>query len=290
MRYEAPVTVNELANLLSSNDGIVKILAGGTDILVQMRSGAIEPDLLVDIKGIDAMNIITKNKDGYQIGASVSCAALNENVELKQDYAGVCEGAGLIGSAQVQGRATMVGNLCNASPAADSVPCLVAVGATVTVVGNDGATRQTAVENIPQSPGLTSLGKHEFISSINLPKKPINTGDAYLRFIPRSEMDIAVVGCAVCITLDDEGVCTDAKLFLGAVAEKIIIVKDAVKAMVGTMLDDEVVDNLEKSASKACSPINDKRGTIEFRTKVAGVLAKRAAIIAYKRAMNKMKQ
>ena len=286
MRYEAPATANELADLLSGNDGIVKILAGGTDILVQMRSGVIEPDLLVDIKGIDAMNIITKNKYGYQIGASVSCAALNENVELKGDYPGVCEGAELIGSTQVQGRATMVGNLCNASPAADSVPCLVAVGATVTVVGNGGITRQVAVEDIPQSPGRTSLGKDEFILSINLPKKPINTGDAYLRFIPRSEMDIAVVGCAVCITLDDKGVCTDAKIVLGAVAKKIIIVKDAAKAMVGTMLDDQALDSLSIAASKACAPINDKRGTIEFRTKVAGVLAKRAAIIAYKRAIN----
>lgn len=283
MRYEAPVTLNAAIGLLAEESGIARVLSGGTDLLVQMRSDMVEPDLIVDIKNIPSMTTITDNNGGYRIGGTVSCAELNEHAGVKAMYPGVCEGADLIGSTQVQGRATMTGNLCNAGPAADSVPCLVAIGATATVTGPNGS-REVAIEDIPQAPGKNTLAKGELVEAINLPAKAANTGDAYLRFIPRSEMDIAVVGCGVCLTVDENGTCTAAKVVLGAVAIKIVIVEDAARALIGTKVDEAALENMAKAASAACKPINDKRGTIEFRTKIAGVLAKRAALIALDRA------
>ena len=193
------------------------------------------------------------------------------------------EAVELIGSTQIQGRASFVGNLCNASPAADSVPALVAAGAVAVIAGPDGE-REAPVEDVPVSPGRTSLAKGEMVVAIKLPAKPARTGDAYLRFIPRTEMDIAVVGAGVCVTLDASGVCTAARVSLGAVAPTVLVVPDAAAALVGSKLDDAALAKLDAAARAACQPIDDKRGTIEYRTKVAGVLARRAAAIAFQRA------
>jgi len=177
----------------------------------------------------------------------------------------------------------MGGNLCNASPAADSVPALVAVGATCTIAG-PGGRREVPVEQVTTGPGRTSLGPGEFIVSFLLPERPAHSGDAYLRFIPRTEMDIAVVGAGVALTLDDAGKCTAARVALGAVAPTVVLVEDAGAALVGTMVDDAAIDAMAAAARAACSPIDDKRGTVEFRTKVAGVLAERACRKALERA------
>ncbi|MGR8920413.1 MAG: FAD binding domain-containing protein, partial [Gammaproteobacteria bacterium] len=196
---------------------------------------------------------------------------------------GVVEGLELIGSTQIQGRCTLGGNLCNGSPAADSVPGMIAAGATCKIAGPKG-TRTAKVEDIVTGPGKTSLKKGEFVVSFFLPKRAPRSGDAYLRFIPRTEMDIAVVGAGVSLTLDKQGVCTDARVALGAVAPKPLLVKAAGKALVGTTVDDAALAALAAAASAAAKPINDKRGTVEYRTKVAGVLARRAAVIARDRA------
>ncbi|MEM8538444.1 MAG: FAD binding domain-containing protein, partial [Pseudomonadota bacterium] len=172
--------------------------------------------------------------------------------------------------------------LCNGSPAADSVPAMIAAGVTVTVTG-PGGTREVAVEDIPTGPGKTALAKGEVISAINIPPRDQNAGDAYLRFIPRTEMDIAVVGVGVSLRLDGDTI-TEARVSLGAVAPTVLLVHDCAKAIVGSTLDDAALDALASAASAACNPIDDKRGTIAFRTEVAGVLAKRAAKIAYARA------
>jgi xanthine dehydrogenase FAD-binding subunit len=201
---------------------------------------------------------------------------------LCADWPGVIEGMGLVGSTQVQGRATLIGNLCNGSPAADSVPALAAAGAEVSVVGPKG-TRQVKVADIPAGPGRTTLAKGEVISGIYLPPRGKGGGDAYLRFIPRTEMDIAVVGCAVNLRVEGDKI-TEACVVLGAVAPTIVVVEDAAKALIGSTLDAKALDALAAAASAACRPINDKRGTIAFRTDVAGVLARRAAKIAYDRA------
>jgi aerobic carbon-monoxide dehydrogenase medium subunit len=286
MRYESPVTVKDAVTLLAKEKGQAFVLAGGTDLLVKLKAGMLEPDLVVDIKRIKGMRDIKKSASGFVIGAGTPCAALNEDKALVKAWPGVVEAANLIGSKQVQGRCTMSGNLCNASPAADSVPALVAAGAKVNIAGPKGK-RKLAVEDVPAGVGRTNLKKGEFIESIVLPAKKPKSGDAYLRFIPRTEMDIAVVSVGINLTIDGKGVVTAARVALGAVAPTVLLVKDAAKAIIGSKLDDAALANLAAAASAACKPIDDKRGTIEFRTEVAGVLAKRAAEIAYKRAGGK---
>ena len=286
MRYIQPNTAKEAAAALAKEKGKAFVLAGGTDLLVKMKAGVVEPDLIVDIKAIKGIKDIKKSASGFVIGACVPCAALGENKDLVKAWPGVVEGASLIGSKQVQGRCTMAGNLCNASPAADSVPGLIAANAKV-VLTNAKGSRKVAVEDVPAGVGRTNLKKGEFITAIELPKRPARSSDAYLRFIPRTEMDIAVVSCAVNLTLDAKGVITDARVALGAVAITAMLVKDAAKAIIGTKLDDEAKKKLAAACSAACKPIDDKRGTVEFRTEVAGVLARRAAEAAYARAGGK---
>lgn len=286
MQYEAPETTKAAVDLLAKAKGSAYVLAGGSDLLVRMKGGFIEPDLVVDIKRIKAMREVKKTASGFTIGAAVPCAELGENKALVKAWPGVVEAANLIGSKQVQGRCTMTGNLCNASPAADSVPALVAAGAKAVIQGPKGK-RTVAVESIPVSPGRTSLKKGEIVESLVLPARKPKSGDAYLRFIPRTEMDIAVVSAGVNLTIDGKGVVTAARVALGAVAPTVVLVDKAAKAIIGSKLDDAALEKLGEAASAACRPIDDKRGTVEFRTKVAAVLAKRAAKIAYARAGGK---
>jgi carbon-monoxide dehydrogenase medium subunit len=278
--------MKEAATLLAKEKGSAYVLAGGTDLLVRLRTGFIEPDLVVDIKQIASTRAVQSAGGGFKIGSAVTCAELGENAKLKKAWPGVVEAANLIGSKQVQGRCTVTGNLCNASPAADSVPALVAAGAKANIVGPKGK-RSIPVEQVPAGPGRTSLKKGEIIESISLPKRATRSGDAYLRFIPRTEMDIAVVGVGVNLTLDAKGVVTAARVALGAVAPTVLLVPEAAKALIGTKMDKAALDNLAKACSAACRPIDDKRGTRDFRIKVAGVLARRAAQIARKRAGGK---
>ena len=283
MRYEAPSSLNDAIALLAEGGRSAHVLAGGTDLLVQLRAGMVTPDLVVDIKNIPETHAITAENGGFRIGAAVSSAELGEHPDVKRLWPGVVEAAELIGSTQIQGRATMVGNLCNASPAGDSIPAMIAAEAMARVVGPDGA-REVPVEEIPKGPGRTSLGDGEMVASVLLPARPPLSGDAYLRFIPRTEMDIAVVGCGVSLTLGEDGVCTAARVGLGAVAATPLLVEEAAAALIGTRVDEAALEALAAAASAACDPIDDKRGTRAFRIHVAGVLARRAASIALKRA------
>ena len=283
MRYEAPETLDAAVRLLSGEAGLAKVLAGGTDLLVQLRTDMIEPDLVVDIKKIGEVRKISEENGGYRIGAAVTGAELQEHPTLPKVWPGIVEGANLIGSTQIQGRATMGGNLCNGSPAADSVPGLIAANATATIAGPNG-TREMAVVDIMTGPRKLAISKDEFVVSFMLPARPAHASDAYERFIPRTEMDIAVVGAATNVVLDDSGTITEARVSLGAVAERPLLVADAAAAIIGTKLEDEALAKLDAAAQAACRPINDKRGTIEYRTKVAGVLARRTAQTAYDRA------
>jgi carbon-monoxide dehydrogenase medium subunit len=248
-----------------------------------MRTVVLDPVLVVDIKGIAETRQIKEEGGGYRIGAAVTGAELKEHAKLKSTWPGIVEAANLIGSTQVQGRATMGGNLCNGSPAADSVPALIVAGAKATIVGPKGR-RDVPVEDVMLAPRKLCLTKGEIIASFLLPAKPARTGEAYLRFIPRTEMDIAVVGCGVCLTLDAKGKCTAARVSLGAVAARPLLVAPAAAALIGTTIDAAALEKLAAAASAACKPIDDKRGTIEYRIKVAGVLARRAALIALERA------
>lgn len=283
MRYESPASLEAAVALLAGAKGDARVLAGGTDLLVQMRSDLVEPDLIVDIKKIAETRSVTEERGGWRIGAAVTGAELHDHPRLKNEWPGVVEATNLIGSTQIQGRATLGGNLCNGSPAADSVPALIAAGATATVVGPRG-TREIPVEDVMIGPRTLSLAKGELIVSFFLPPRAKGSADAYLRFIPRTEMDIAVVGSGVNLTVDGSGRISAARVSLGAVAEKVLLVPEAAQAIIGTNLDRVAQDKLAGAARAACRPIDDKRGTVEFRVEVAGVLARRAALIALERA------
>jgi carbon-monoxide dehydrogenase medium subunit len=283
MRYEAPDTIDAAVKILAGESGEARVLAGGTDLLVQMRSEVISPALLVDIKKISEVREVKEEAGGFRVGAAVTGAELKEHPKLSKIWPGVVEAANLIGSTQVQGRATMGGNLCNGSPAADSVPALIAAGAVASIAGPNGR-RDLKVEDVMLAPRKLALTKGEIITSFLLPKRPAHSSDAYLRFIPRTEMDIAVVGCGVSLTLDAGGTCTAARVGLGAVAARPLLVEDAAKALIGSKLDHAALGKLEAAARAACKPINDKRGSVEFRIDVAGVLTRRAAQIAQERA------
>jgi carbon-monoxide dehydrogenase medium subunit len=283
MKYHTPKSFEEASAIAAGAEGLTRFLAGGTDVLVQMRAGMVRPDDLIDLKSIEGVDAITRTDDGgWRIGVAVPGIVLGGHAEFVADWPGVVEGMELVGSTQVQGRATLTGNLCNGSPAADSVPGLVAAAARVEVTGPNGI-REIAVEDIPAGPGKTTLAKGEIISAIMVPPRGANAGDCYLRFTPRTEMDIAVVGCAVSLRLEGDTI-TEARVALGAVAPTVILVPEAADAIVGTKLDDTAIAALVAAAEKAANPITDKRGTAEFRTEVAGVLAKRAAKTAYARA------
>ena len=286
MQYHTATSYENAVELAEAAKGTIRFLAGGTDVLVQLRGEFVTPDVLIDIKQIPGASDIQRLADGsWQIGAAVSGAQLYEHGALKTDWPGLVEAMNLIGSTQVQGRATLTGNLCNGSPAADSVPAMVAANASVTIIGPDGQ-RQVPVRDIPSGPGKTILKPGEVITSVNLPAQSATGADAYLRFIPRTEMDIAVVGCAVSLVLDGPQI-AKARVAIGAVAPTVRSVESAAKALIGSALDEAALAALATAVRDACDPINDKRGTIEYRTHVAGVLAQRAAKIAYQRARSK---
>ena len=283
VQFLTPKTIDETVSFYNESDGEAKILAGGTDLLVQIRSGMSSPSKIIDIKNIkDLQQIIDNGEGSFVIGAAVSGAVLEENKNFGEYWPGVLEALRLIGSEQIQGRASLGGNLCNASPAGDSVPALIASGALVNVQGPNG-TRTLPVENIHAGPGKTNLEKGEIVTSFSFPKKPKHSSDAYLRMIPRTEMDIAVVGCAVSITMDKDR-CVDAKVSLGAVAPTALNVKEAADILINSNLDDETINKASKACEAACNPIDDKRGTVAYRKKVSGVLFKRALQIALERA------
>jgi carbon-monoxide dehydrogenase medium subunit len=269
LSFAAPTSVDDAVKILARASGMAKVLAGGTDLLVQLRSGRIKPELIVDTKRIPGLIGVREEANRFVIGAATPGVTVYENKALTEAWPGIV--------------ASFAGNLCNASPAADSVPALIAARVTAVIAGPSGK-REAPVEAIVTGPGQTSLQKGEFIVEFHVPKPKPHQSDAYLRFIPRTEMDIAVVGCGVNVTLDGNGVCTDARVVLGAVAPTQVIAEEAGKALIGHKLDDETLSKLDAAAGRACKPINDKRGTIEYRVKVAGVLARRAAAIAFERA------
>ena len=283
LSYAAPTTVSEAISILSGATGLAKVMSGGTDLLVQLRAGRVKPSVIVDTKKIPGMIGIREVNGGFVIGAATSGALIGEHAGLNAAYPGVVEATNLIGSTQVQGRASMAGNLCNGSPAADSVPAMIAARAVAIVVGPKGQ-REVPVEQVVTGPGRISLAKDEFILEFRLPKPAPRSSDAYLRFIPRTEMDIAVVGVGIRLALDAGGTIVDARVVLGAVAPTQVLVPDGAAALIGSKLDKAALAKLDAATRAACNPITDKRGTIEFRIKIAGVLARRVAAIAYKRA------
>ena len=284
--YEAPGSIESAVNLLSNADIPARVLAGGTDLIIQ-TSGSNDASLLVvDIKKIAGMCDATLTDDGLELGPSMNCAEFTARDDIKSVYPGLVESAYLIGSTQIQGRASVGGNLCNASPAADTIPALIATSAECVIAG-PSSERSLAVEDFVTGVGTNCMKKGELLKLIRIPRPAANTSDAYLRFIPRTEMDIAVAGAGVSITLDDQGVCTTARVSIGAVATTALLVQAAADALVGTKLDEAALQAAAAAASAASKPITDRRGTVEYRKHVVGVLVKRAATIAADRAKGK---
>jgi len=280
--FHAPSSLADAVAMLAADPG-ARVLSGGTDLIVQLQSGRIVPSAVIDLKRIAGMIGVRSEAGGFVIGAATPCTMLKADKALAAAWPGVVEAANLIGSVQVRNRATMAGNLCNASPAADSVPALVAAGATAVIAG-PGGSREIPVEAITLSPGKTSLAPGEFVAELRLPARPQGGGDAYLRSIPRTEMDIAVVGAGAALVIDASGTCTAARIALGAVAPTVLLVEAVGKALVGSKLDDGALEAMAEAVRAACRPINDKRGTAAYRTAMAGTLAKRVVAIAAKRA------
>ncbi len=286
--YVAPNSVADAVGILQDHVGggrRAQCLAGGTDLIVQMRGTDRAPRTIVDIKQLEETNRIDLDGDDIYIGAAIPSAVLDENAELKRLFPGLLESGYLIGSTQIQGRATLGGNLCNASPAADTIPAMIANRGRCLIVGPDG-TRQIPVAEFCTGVGQNALRAGEFLLGLHFPRPAPNTGDAYLRFIPRTEMDIAVAGAGVSVTLDANGLCTAACVGIGAVAPTPLVVPAAAEALVGTLVDEAALTAAGAACTAAASPIADKRGTVEYRRKVVAVLCRRAGAIARDRARN----
>jgi len=258
------------------------IIAGGTDLLVQFRGGVKRPSAFIDVKRIPELTSITLDASGLRLGAATPAAEICEHAEIRRLWPGLVEAVHLIGSTQIQGRGTVGGNLCNASPAADTTCALIVSRAHCVIAGARGE-RTVAVEDFCTGPGKTLLQPGELLVALRLPRPGPRTADAYLRLIPRTEMDIAVAGAGVSLTLDARGTCTDARVAIGAVSPTALLVPAAAEALIGTSVDRAAVARAAEAASAAARPIDDKRGTIAYRRKVVGVLTSRAVTIAVDR-------
>lgn len=284
LQYSSPATVDEALEILAEGSQDPRVLAGGTDLLIQLRAGARHARHLVDVKRIPEMNVLHADaRTGLRIGGAVPCALLTEHAAAGNLYPGLVEAAALIGSTQIQNRATVAGNLCNGSPAADTTPALLALDASCTIAGPSGR-RELAAAEVVTAPGRTVLAAGELLVEIRIPPPARGAADAYQRLIPRTEMDIAIVGVGASLTVDEAGTCTSARIALGAVGPKAFVAEDAGASLVGTKVDDAAIRKAGELASQAARPISDKRGTAEYRREVTGVLTRRVVADAAQRA------
>ena len=283
IQYEAPSTLDQALKLLGGLGERARPLCGGTDILIQMRAGVRRQEHLVDIKNIPELRQLSFDaKTGLRLGAAVACIEVYESPLMHSHYPGLTEAAHLIGSLQIQNRASIGGNLCNGSPAADSAPALIALGAIAKIAGRAG-TREVPVESFVVSPGRTVLQPGELLVEFLIPAPRAHCSDAYLRLIPRNEMDIAVAGVGAAITLDGDQ-CIAARIALGAVGPTPILASKAAQALIGKKLEAAAIEQAGKLATEASSPIDDMRGTAEYRRHIVAVLTRRAVAIAADRA------
>ncbi len=284
-RYIRAQNAEHVATLLQQQDGRARILAGGTDLIVALREHRLEADLVIDIKGIPEVDELTfDTHDGLRLGAAVPCHRIYRHADVLRHYPGLIDAASLIGGIQIQGRASLGGNLCNASPAADSIPALIVHGA-ICDIALPQTRRRVPVEEFCVAPGKTVLGRGEFLASLHLPPPAPGFGAAYLRFIPRNEMDIAVVGVGAAVQLDaDRRRIVAVRIALGAVAPTPLFVREAGDALIGAEVSEAAFAHAAQIAQTAARPISDMRGTAEFRRHLVGVLTQRALAQAVARA------
>lgn len=283
IEYVAPTTVEEAVAALAEKGDAARPLAGGTDILVQLRGGRRQAERVVDVKKIPELNELSYDpQSGLRIGAAVPCHRIYEDEAIAEAYPGIIDAASLIGGIQIQGRASLGGNLCNAAPSGDGIPALIAHHAVAEVAGPNG-TRDVPVEDFCTAPGRTVLEPGEFLVALRIPPAPANFGASYLRFIPRNEMDIAVAGAGASVVMDGDTI-TAARVALASVAPTPVLAEAAGAALVGKAPTDDALAEAAEAARAAAKPISDMRGTAEYRTHLVGVLTTRALRNAIQRA------
>ena len=281
--YESPASLDEAVDLLAAHGERARLLAGGTDLLVQMRAGRRTPDVVIDIKNIAELNEIAYDpSSGLTLGAAVPCYRIYGDPQVTAAYPALDDVASLIGGTQIQGRASIGGNLCNAAPSADAIPALIALNAKCRIAGPDGE-RNVSVEDFCTAPGKTVLAANEILVSIHLPPPTKSAGARYIRFIPRNEMDIAVAGAGVSVELEN-GNFRSARVALASVAPTPLHVKAAGDFLAGKLVSDENIEQAAAIARDAAQPITDMRGTIAYRKHISGVLTRRALHDAVARA------
>lgn len=284
LEYASPTTVEEAVSILARHGAEARMLSGGTDIIVQAREGRRIVSVLVDAKSIAETNELALADDGLRVGAAVPCALIYEDAEIARRYPALIDSASLIGGIQIQSRASLGGNLCNSSPAADSIPTMIALGAVATIAGPNGR-RELPVEEFCTGPGRNALADDEMLVSLFFPAPRAHSGAAYLRFIPRNEMDIAVVSCGASVVLSDDGrTFQAARVSVGAVAPTPLLVEAAAEALVGQPVGEETIARAAEAVSAAARPITDMRGSVAQRKHLAGVLARRVLTTAIERA------
>lgn len=282
--YEAPTSVAEAVGLLAESDGISRPLAGGTDLIDHVRTGRLSADLIVDLKKIPELMVLELDDEGLRLGAAVPCYQIYEHPGILEHYSAISDSSNIIGGMQIQNRASVGGNLANAGAAADSTPALIALDATVMISG-PGGTREIPVDQFCTGPGENVLEQGEIIVDLCFPARPAHSGSHYRRFIPRNEMDIAVVGVAASVVLDESGEnFVSARIGLGAVAAKPFYAQEASEILAGQPVNDETIQKAAAAARAAINPITDMRGTEEFRNHVTGVLTERVIKKAVERA------
>ena len=283
--YVAPKSIQEAVELMASKGDQARAMAGGTDLLVQLRGGRRTSEVVVDIKDISELNQLTyDSQKGLTIGAAVPCYKIYQDDQIAGLYPGLVDSASLIGSIQIQGRASIGGNLCNSAPSADGIPALIALGAVANVAGPNG-NREIAVEEFCCGPGQNVLGSGEILVSVSIAAPQDNSGAAYLRFIPRNEMDIAVAGVGASVLLDSSGQnFVSARIALASVAPTPVFSKAAGDSLAGKPVSDDSINEAAEKAMGDAKPITDMRGTIKQRTHLIGVLTRRTLDNAIKRA------
>ncbi len=283
--YENPSSVDDAVKILAESGGKAKAMAGGTDLIVQLRvkDPRVDANTVVNVKNIPELNELSYSASGgLTIGAAVPCHIIYNNEDVKKHYPALIDSASLIGGTQIQGRASLGGNLCNAAPSGDSIPNLIAHNAIAKIAGPNG-TREIPVEEVCTGPRQTSIGDDELLISINFPSNGSGFGANYIRFIPRNEMDIAVAGAGVSVTIEN-GVFTSGRVALASVAPTPILVKEAEDALVGQPVGDAAIQKAADAAKNAAKPISDMRGTAEYRKHLCEVLTRRALNTAVERA------
>ena len=275
--YTAAKTVSEAVALLDEKGQSARILAGGTDLIVNVREARRDVDWMIDIKSIPEVNVLDYNADtGLTLGAAVECYKIYAVDDICNAYPGLVDATKIIGGTAIQGRAGVGGNLCNASPAADCIPPLIVLNATAVIAGPNGE-RELPVEQFCTGPGQTALENGEMLVSLKIPAPANNSSSFYLRFIPRNEMDIAVVGAGASVTLDDaKQTIVSARIALAAVAPTPLFAEEASALLAGREVSDAAIDEAAQAAQAIARPISDMRGTAEQRTHLVGVLTRRA--------------